>query len=118
MGEGMHSRLHRLIDALWLLGLCVYILAGSPITTFHCDESMQIHMSRDFVTAFLEGAPERLMTSPPYPIDSDGHLRILNGTVNRYAIGLSWHLAGFTPDDLPPPPGWDWGLSYAQGVET
>jgi 4-amino-4-deoxy-L-arabinose transferase-like glycosyltransferase len=114
----MPRRLHRLIDALWLLALCAYILAGIPVTTFHGDEAMQIHMSRDFVTAFLERAPERLMTSPPYPIDSDGHLRILNGTVNRYTIGLSWYLAGFMPDDLPPPPGWDWGLNYAQGVAT
>lgn len=103
---------------LWLAALCAYVIAGIPTASFHGDEAMLIHTSRDYATAFLDRAPERLLTTPPYPIDSDGHLRILNGTVLRYTIGLSWHLAGFSVDDLPPPPGWDWGLSYDTGVAT
>lgn len=110
--------LSRSVTAVWLIGLCAYVLAGVPLATFHGDESMQIHMSRDYATAFIDRDPAALITQPPYPIDSDQHLRIINGSVNRYAIGLSWHLAGLTTDDLPPPPGWDWGLSYADGVAT
>ncbi|MBI5666442.1 MAG: hypothetical protein HZC41_00420 [Chloroflexi bacterium] len=108
----------RLLDGLWLLLLAVYIIAGLPIVTFHGDEAMQLYMSRDYVMAFINRQPEKLMVQPPYFIDEDNWLRILNGSINRYAIGLSWHLAGFSENDLPPRPGWDWGLSYERGVET
>lgn len=108
----------RLIDSLWLLALAVYSFAGMPIASFHGDEAMQIYMSHDYATAFIYKEPQRLMVQPPYYIDEDNWLRILNGSVNRYAIGLSWHLAGFTTGDLPPRPGWDWGLSVERNVET
>lgn len=108
----------RLIDGLWLLALAVYVFAGMPLASFHGDEAMQIYMSHDYATAFIRRAPEQLKVQPPYYIDEDNWLRILNGSVNRYAIGLSWHLAGFTTGDLPPRPGWDWGLSVERNVET
>jgi hypothetical protein len=96
--------------------LMIYMIAGAGIVTFHGDEAMQIHTSRDYWTAFVRGSPDALRTQPPYPIDSDAHLRILNGSLNRHAIGFAWHLAGWTEADLPPPPGWDWGLNYAGNV--
>lgn len=108
----------RLIDAAWLLALAVYILAGMPLASFHGDEAMQVYMSHDYARAFIYGDVDALKTRPPYDIDTDPQLRILNGSVNRYAIGLSWHLAGFTNGDLPPRPGWDWGLSVDRNVET
>ncbi|NDJ61141.1 MAG: phospholipid carrier-dependent glycosyltransferase [Chloroflexi bacterium] len=108
----------RLIDGLWLLILMGFVVAGLPLATFHGDEAMQIYTSHDYAIAFIERSPERLTTAPPYPIDSDPHLRILNGTINRHTIGLSWHLAGLTTGDLPPRPGWDWGLSYPDNVAT
>ena len=111
-------RLPRWVDVLFVVALGVYVLAGVPIATFHGDEPMQIYMSSDYATLFIDRAPERLITQPPYPIDSDQHLRILNGTVNRYTIGLAWQWAGFSVSDLPPRPGWDWGLSYADNVST
>ncbi len=104
------------LDLLWLLALAAFVFAIPP--TFHGDEPMQISMSRDYATAFLDGNPAALVTEPPYPIDSDQNLRLINGSINRYAIGLSWHLAGFTVNDLPPRPGWDWGLDYATNVST
>jgi hypothetical protein len=112
------SGTRRLLDIVWLALLCAYILAGIPTASFHGDEAMQIHMSRDYATALLDGAPDRLLNSGPFPIDSDPHLRIINGSVNRYTIGLAWHMAGYNADDLPPSPGWDWGLSYEDGVAT
>lgn len=106
----------RLIDALYLLALAVCVFALPP--TFHGDEAMQIYMSSDYATAFIDHNPVALVTVPPYPIDSDQHLRLINGSINRYAIGLSWHLAGFTVNDLPPRPGWDWGLDYDTNAAT
>jgi 4-amino-4-deoxy-L-arabinose transferase-like glycosyltransferase len=113
-----NPRTARLTDIVWLALLCAYVLAGIPTASFHGDEAMQIHMSRDYATAFLDGTQNELITAGPFPIDSDPHLRIINGSVNRYTIGLSWHLAGYMPEDLPPPPGWDWGLNYDDGVAT
>jgi Dolichyl-phosphate-mannose-protein mannosyltransferase len=101
------------VDALWLALLATYCLAGLSLATFHGDEAMHIYTSHDYVTAFVERQPQRLTVRPPYHPDSDQHLRLLNGSVTRYAIGLSWRLAGLSERDLPPPPGWDWPNSYA-----
>jgi 4-amino-4-deoxy-L-arabinose transferase-like glycosyltransferase len=112
----------RYFDWLWLLALAAYMLAGMMAAPFHGDEAMLIYMSHDYVTAFIDKQPQALTIDrnldQPYDIDSDPWLRILNGSVNRYAIGLSWHLAGLNSGMLPPRPGWDWGLDYARNVET
>jgi 4-amino-4-deoxy-L-arabinose transferase-like glycosyltransferase len=108
----------RLLDIAALLALMAFALAGTPLASFHGDEPMQIYMSGDYWQAFVRGQPDALKTHPPYPIDSDGHLRILNGSINRYAIGFAWHLAGLDESGLPPRPGWDWGLSYDDNVAT
>ena len=106
----------RLLDILWLLLLGAFVFAVAP--TFHGDEPMQIYMSHDYATAFIDHDPATLSTQPPYSIDTDSYLRLINGSVNRYAIGLSWQLAGLTVNDLPPRPGWDWGLDYTTNVST
>ncbi len=106
------SRRARLLDALWLLALAAYIVAGVPLASFHGDEAMQVYMSEDYAVAFFDHDLARLTAGPPYNIDAEAQLRILNGSVNRYAIGLLWHLAGYSRADLPPAPGWDWGLNY------
>ncbi|NUQ07212.1 MAG: phospholipid carrier-dependent glycosyltransferase, partial [Anaerolineae bacterium] len=104
--------------ALFLALLVLYVLLGVPSVSFHGDEAMQIYMSSDYATVFFDRAPERLLSFPPFAIDSDAHLRLINGTVNRYLIGLSWHLGGYPRESLPPRPGWDWGLSYADNLAT
>lgn len=108
----------KFLPILWLLLLSMYILSGMRLASFHGDEAMQIWMSEDYATAFIERQPLRLMTGPPYFLDSPNQLRILNGSVNRYAIGLSWHVAGLTRRDLPPIPGWDWGMSFERNAAT
>lgn len=115
----MNQRLfdkRRLLDILWLALLILLVSAIQP--TFHGDEPMQIYMSGDYATAFLDGNPAALLTQPPYPIDSDAHLRLLNGSVHRYVTGFFWHLAGISRAELPVRPGWDWGLDYATNVAT
>jgi 4-amino-4-deoxy-L-arabinose transferase-like glycosyltransferase len=102
------------IDLIWLLALAIFVLAGSNLAPFHGDEAMQITMSRDYKTAFIDGQPGALAVSPPYTIDSEPWLRLINGSVNRYTIGLSWHLAGLGESDLPSV--WQWALSYDDNV--
>jgi hypothetical protein len=108
----------RFLDITWLVILTAFTLAGMMLATFHGDEAMQVYMSHDYVSAFIDHEPARLMVTPPYNIDDDPWLRILNGSINRYAIGLSWHLAGMNSGMLPPKPGWDWGLDYDTNVQT
>jgi len=86
-----------LLALLWLLLLIGYILGGVAITPFHGDEAMQITMSADYDTSFIQRNLAALMVAPPYAIDSPAWLRLINGSVNRYLIGLSWHLAGLAP---------------------
>lgn len=106
------------MDVVWLAALALYILAGMTLATFHGDEAMQIYMSKDYATAFIDRNPSSLMVNPPYAIDDDPWLRILNGSINRYTIGLSWQLAGMNTGMLPPRPGWDWGMEYDTNVAT
>jgi 4-amino-4-deoxy-L-arabinose transferase-like glycosyltransferase len=111
-------RTRRWLHLLWLLALALYVLVGIPLVSFHGDEAMQIWMSHDYATAFIYGEPVRLMSAGPFNIDTEAQLRILNGSINRYGIGLGWHLAGFTNGDLPAAPGWDWGLDYDTNFAT
>jgi 4-amino-4-deoxy-L-arabinose transferase-like glycosyltransferase len=107
-----------LLDLLWLTALAVFVFAGMNLTPFHGDEAGHIYTSRDFHTAFIEGRPGALLVTPPFSIDSEPRVRLLNGSVTRYSVGLAWWLGGLTVNDLNAPPGWDWGLDYAANVET
>lgn len=96
----------RWIDALWLVVLSVYILAGTASVPFHGDESTGLYMSRDYSDQFLRGDASGLTYAPDRdPAAQD--LRLINGSIARYTIGLSWHLAGFQPDQINDQ--WDWG---------
>lgn len=79
---------------------------------------MHIYTSKDFTTAFIDHNLQSLPVNPPYDIDSDSRLRLLNGSVMRYTIGFIMQLDGLTEKDLPPRPGWDWGLHYADDVAS
>ncbi len=103
-----------LLDGIWLVALAVYILAGTASTPFHGDEAMQITMSRDYFTAFVNHQPQALVVSSPYGIDSPEWLRLINGSINLYAIGFSLQTAGYGEQDLPPL--WQWPLSYDENV--
>jgi hypothetical protein len=112
------TRTARLVDIGWLALLAVYVFAGTMLAPFHGDEAMHIYTSHDYATAFIQKQPGQLLVQPPYDIDSDARLRLLNGSVMRYSVGLAWQLAGLNESDLPPHPGWDWGLYYDQNVAT
>jgi hypothetical protein len=77
---------------------------------------MQVYATLDYYTAFVERHPQDLLTNPPYIIDSRPHLRLINGSLQRYGAGLAFAIAGYTVEDLPNAPGWNWGLNYDENV--
>ncbi len=97
----------RRFDFIWLLLLILYILAGTSLTPFHADESTQIFMSRDYAYQFMQRDLSLIAYSDPPQRDTEQHLRLLNGTINKYLIGLAWHLGGFSLENINQQ--WDWG---------
>jgi 4-amino-4-deoxy-L-arabinose transferase-like glycosyltransferase len=110
----MRLPLPRLLDLLFFLLAVLYILAGTALTPFHADEATQIHMSRDFAYQFLQGDYARLRYDPAAPLTSETQLRLINGTLNKYLIGLSVWLHGYSFDDLNTD--WDWGGDWDYNV--
>lgn len=101
---------------VWMLALVGYALIGVASAPFHGDEGMQVYATLDYYTAFVERHPQDLLTNPPYIIDSRPHLRLINGSLQRYGAGLAFAIAGYTVEDLPNAPGWNWGLNYDENV--
>ncbi len=101
-----------------MAALIVYAALGLKIAPFHGDEAMHIYTSKDYTTAFIDQKPQNLPVNPPYDIDGDARMRLLNGSIMRYSVGFIMQLDGLGKQDLPPRPGWDWGLHYADDVAT
>ncbi|MCS7070730.1 MAG: phospholipid carrier-dependent glycosyltransferase, partial [Anaerolinea sp.] len=78
---------------------------------FHGDEATIIAMSRDYAYQFIDRDLNRILFDAPGVTPWEQDLRLLNGTITKYAIGLSWHLAGFSAADLNEQ--WDWGGDFA-----
>ena len=110
------TRAREAAAALWLALLIAWALAGVALTPFHGDESTQIHSSVDYVTAFIERDPWQLSVTEREDSSHAVTRRLLQGSVNPWAIGLAWQLAGFSFADLPPAPGWDWGRDYDANI--
>jgi 4-amino-4-deoxy-L-arabinose transferase-like glycosyltransferase len=105
----------RVLDALWLIGLALYIIAGYDDVPFHGDESTLIYMSRDYYYLVQTRDLDHVLYRDP-PLDpAEQDLRILNGTVGKMAMGFAWDMAGLTAFDLnnqwlwDAP--WDWNIS-------
>lgn len=93
-----------------------YVLIGAPLAPFHGDESTQIFMSRDYAYQFIEDNWTRVRYTDPPISPQEQHLRLLNGTVNKYLIGFAWHLGGFSLADLNQQ--WDWGADWDYNQST
>ncbi len=104
---------------LWLALLAAYILGGLPLVPFHGDESTVIFTSKDYAYIFLDRDWSR-MAYEASPVDpekaTEQDLRLLNGTVTRYLMGLTWQLAGFTVNDINAQ--WDWGADWNYNQST
>jgi 4-amino-4-deoxy-L-arabinose transferase-like glycosyltransferase len=102
------------LDSLWIGLLILYVLAGVVITPFHGDESTIIFMSRDFDT-LLSGQASALHYRIPATDDPAAQdLRLLNGNLIYYSIGLLRSLADIGVEDLNQQ--WDWSADYQQNV--
>lgn len=100
-----------LVDTLVLSAAAAYVLLGVYAVPFHGDEATQIFMSRDFAHHILHGDYAQVRYQQP-PVSAQAQeLRLINGTINKYLIGLAWHLAGLTLNDTNEQ--WDWGADYA-----
>jgi len=108
------SRSSRWLDAVWLIVLAVYILAGVRLVPFHGDESTLLYMSRDFYTQFVDGDFAALDYRAWFLLDpeaaSQQQLRLLNGTVTKSLYGLVAHLSGYEIDDINNQ--WVWGADW------
>ncbi len=105
------KKLPRHFDALWLVLLAVYILAGVSGVPFHGDESTLIFMGRDYYYLFDEGDLSKILydDSGSQPADEQ-HLRLLNGSVSKTIYGWVAHRSGFATDELNEQ--WHWGRDY------
>lgn len=101
---------------VWLAALAAYILAGTALVPFHGDEATQIYMSRDYVYLFLDHDLNRVLYHPDPASPTEQHLRLLNGTLPKYLIGLAWHAGGLSPADLNEQ--WDWGADWHYNQQT
>jgi len=101
---------------IWIIALMLYVVAGTALTPFHGDESTQVYMSRDYVYQFIQRDLNLVQFHEPPISAQEQDLRLLNGTINKYLIGLAWHVGGFTPADLNEQ--WDWGASWDYNTTT
>lgn len=102
----------RFWNILWCIMLAGYILAGITLVPFHGDESTQIYMAHDYFYQFVQHdlALVTYSANPTSPVEQD--LRLINGTVNKYTIGLIVHLSGRGIDALNNPYLWDTTYEY------
>lgn len=104
---------------LWLALLAAYVLGGVPFVPFHGDESTVIFTSKDYAYIFLDRDWSRV-TYEADPADpekaTEQDLRLLNGTLTRYLMGLTWQVAGFTISDINAQ--WDWGADWNYNQST
>ena len=106
--------LWRALDALWWAALAVYILAGVVDVPFHGDESMHIALSRDYAHVFQQHNLDVILYSAAPADPAMQELRLLNGSLPRWAFGLAWDVAGVDAADLNTP--WDWGVGWDWNV--
>ncbi|MFZ4825748.1 MAG: phospholipid carrier-dependent glycosyltransferase [Phototrophicaceae bacterium] len=103
-------------DGLWVGLLALYVIVGYSLVPFHGDESMLIFMSRDYAYHFIEGDLTKIIYTPDQPREIEQDLRLLNGTITKYAIGWAWHQNDYALPDLNQP--WYWGLDFQYNVEN
>lgn len=114
--------LFRLGELLVLILLSLYILSGAESVPFHGDEATILYTTRDFYAIIQGGMGKVLYSSNPDAIgpsaQAEQELRLLNGTVARYAYGL-FSLNRRTGQPYEPiNEQWDWGAGYGYNIET
>ncbi len=111
----------RLADALFVAAMMWYVVAGLAITPKHGDEFMQMAMARD-VFYLARGQTDQLRFVPPVQPDTEQHLRLINGPMNKDFIGLLWIVTDRSDFTLPQIFAWamplDWNASHGNVPDT
>ncbi len=89
-----------LFDTMFLLLVMGYITLGTTDVPFHGDESTTIWMSRDFDTVILQGDFDAVAYEAPPRRTTNQHMRIITSNVSKLAMGLAWHSAGYSVDQI------------------
>ena len=105
-----------LLDALWLISLCAYIIIGTNITPFHGDESTLLFMNRDYDYQFAERDLSKIYYAQPPLNQTEQELRLLNGTVYKYVVGFFRTVRGIGMDGLND--FWDWTQDITYNRQT
>jgi hypothetical protein len=107
-------RLRSLVDSLYISVLILYLVAGMRLVPFHGDESTTITKSRDWFALVQRGDLSAVLYRDPQQIDASAlaaqELRLLNGVISEYGIGLSASLVGLGEADINEQ--WDWGADW------
>lgn len=103
-----------MLRTVWLALLMLYALMGLKLVPFQGDEATLIMMSRDYYYLFVDRDLERVRFHDPPLYPEEQRLRLLNGTVSKYLIGLAGHLAGYSAADLNR--NWDWRRNREENV--
>jgi len=104
----------RLLNALYVLLLAGYVLAGTSSVPFHGDESTTIWMSRDYGYIFLDENLTQVRYADPPINATEQHLRLITGSLTKYLMGLSWSLNGYQTDKINEQ--WDWGADWNYNI--
>ncbi|PJF32614.1 MAG: hypothetical protein CUN52_00775 [Phototrophicales bacterium] len=105
-----------LLDVLWLVSLCAYIIIGTNITPFHGDESTLLFMNRDYDYQFAERDLSKMYYTQPPLNQTEQELRLLNGTVYKYVVGFFRSLRGIGITELND--FWDWTQDITYNRQT
>jgi hypothetical protein len=105
---------NRLVSAALAVGFAVLYLNGLPAVPFHPDESSWIYMSADFSRLLLHHDWAELVWVRGQASTASGRLRLLNGPMMQYFIGLSDWLHGLSTADLNSD--WVWGAPWEDNV--
>lgn len=105
-----------MLDAVWLISLCTYIIFGTNITPFHGDESTLLFMNRDYEYQFVERNLDKIFFANPPVNQTEQELRLLNGTVYKYVVGFARQVRGIGGEWLND--FWDWTQGIAYNRQT
>jgi 4-amino-4-deoxy-L-arabinose transferase-like glycosyltransferase len=102
----------KITSALFVGALLLYMLAGVNLAPFHGDESTIIDMGRDWYRLVVDHDLASILYKPNVieKARDDQNLRLLNGVLSKYGIGIATSIAGIPAKDLVT--GWNWGQDW------
>ena len=101
----------RFVSLLVPAALSVYFWVGTPYVPLHGDEPTQMYMGRDAYYLFVTQDLARVRYNSNTPEPDQQELRLLNGTLPKYLIGIGMIQMGYTLDTWQKP--YDWGADFA-----